>query len=294
MILNPLVTIVCSCYNHQDYVCKTLDSVMNQSYANIELIVVDDKSSDNSVEVIQAWLKKHPKVTFIQNSENLGITKSFNNAMKFAKGTYYMDLAADDILLPNCVDVLVTVYEKNSDAGIVFSNAEMIDYKDEFLHVYFDKERSSKIEQVIKQGNYYENLLRKSDVICSVSAMYKRSVFKDMSGYDERLYFEDLDFWLRVSRKYSVVFTNQILVQKRYLENSLEHAFFVKSHHTQNLYRSLYLVFEKAYHLNLQKSEFKALISRIYKQSKWAIRTFNVKYIFLYFKLFVKTLAKLV
>ncbi len=203
MISQPFVTIICSCFNHQDFVVKTLNSVKEQIYQNIELIVVDDGSKDNSVSVIKDWLLENPTVRLIENKENLGLTKSFNNAMTFATGAYYMDLAADDILLPNCVDELVKAHLANPEIGIVFSNAETIDSEDQIHQIYFDENRIIKIKKAIKNDNYYETLLKKSDIICSVSAMYRSSLFKELGGYDENLYFEDLDFWLRVSRTYS-------------------------------------------------------------------------------------------
>ena len=102
---NPLVTVICSCYNHENFVIESLNSVINQDYKNIELIIIDDFSSDNSKKTIKNWLLNYPEITFIANENNLGITKSFNNALKSAKGKYIIDLAADDILIPNCVDL---------------------------------------------------------------------------------------------------------------------------------------------------------------------------------------------
>jgi len=71
MTQKPLVTVICLCYNHQDYVIETLQSVLNQSYSNIEIIIVDDKSSDDSVSLISDFLKDHPQIKFIKNEKNV-------------------------------------------------------------------------------------------------------------------------------------------------------------------------------------------------------------------------------
>ena len=100
---NPLVSVICLCYNHADYVTESLDSVLNQEYKNIEIIIIDDCSTDNSVPVIDEWLQKYPSILFIKNKTNLGNTKSFNKALEIAKGAYIIDFATDDILMPNCI-----------------------------------------------------------------------------------------------------------------------------------------------------------------------------------------------
>jgi glycosyltransferase involved in cell wall biosynthesis len=85
---NPLVTIICLCYNQEDYVLESLSSVLNQDYPSLELIIVDDCSTDNSKSVIEKWLIDFPQIQFITNSINLGSTKSFNKALKKANGKY--------------------------------------------------------------------------------------------------------------------------------------------------------------------------------------------------------------
>lgn len=293
MSSSPLVTVICSCYNHSEYVLKSLDAVTNQTYPNVELIVVDDCSSDNSIEIIENWTRNKPKVLFIKNSKNLGLNRSFNHAMKSASGKYFMDLAADDILLPNCIETLVKSFEKNPDLAMVYSNAETINEKDEVKETFFNKAQTAKIKTAI-QDDFYQNILANSTYMCSVSALYNRNIFDTLNGYDENLYFEDFDYWLRISRKHPVEFIDIILVQKRFLENSMGNGFFVKSEHTHKLHTSFYIILKKAYSMNVEKSEYVALLQRIYKQTRWAIKTINVKHLFLYFILFTQTLFKLI
>ena len=78
---NPLVTIICLSYNHEKFVVETLNSVVNQNYSPIELIIVDDYSTDATKSIIEDWLLSHSDVRFIANEVNLGNTKSFNNAL---------------------------------------------------------------------------------------------------------------------------------------------------------------------------------------------------------------------
>jgi glycosyltransferase involved in cell wall biosynthesis len=293
MIDSPLVSVICTCYNHEDFVVECLNSVQNQTYQNIELIVVDDFSTDGSVAVIKHWQKEHPKIVFVRNKENLGITKSFNSAVRRSCGKYLIDLAADDFLLPNCVEKLVQVYEssKTHNPSIVYGNAAKIDRHGAFISVFFKDEMIQKIKEALPV-DFYRSLLSDSAYICSVSAMYDRLLFEELGGYDERLYFEDLDYWLRASKHRDVGFVDAVLVHKRFLPNSLEQGFFSRNRHTKKLHISMYDLLKKVYHLNTNKPEHAALIRRILKQIRWALKTLNFKYAYLYACFFLKVFWK--
>ena len=142
-----LVTVICLCYNHENFVTESLFSVMNQDYAFVELIIVDDCSTDNSKNIIKKWLLDYPEVRFISNEINLGNTKSFNKALQCAKGDYIIDLAADDVLLPNCISLQVKAFENSAfkNLGIVYGNAELINEKGDFESYYFPVDQNRNI-----------------------------------------------------------------------------------------------------------------------------------------------------
>ncbi|MEI6864585.1 glycosyltransferase [Flavicella sp.] len=289
----PIVSIVCSCYNHRDYVIDSIKSVLSQLYVNIELIVVDDFSSDDSVQVIKNFLISYPEVRFIQNKSNLGLNKSFNRAVKTSKGEYLIDLAADDLLLPHSVQCLVGVFlkAKNPNLALVFGNATDIDKNKVLGRNIINDLMIPKIHQAVKNG-YYKYLLKDSDYICSVSGLYNRRIFDELNGYDENLNFEDLDYWLRATKDYKILFVEHIVVYKRYLESSLGSGFAVSNDYTKKLQESFYLILEKAYFLNSNSDEYLALLKRILEQSKWAIKTMCFKYLYLYVILYCKSCYK--
>ena len=168
----PLVSVICLCYNHEEYVVEALNSVINQAYPNIELLIADDFSSDNSVSVIKSWLESHPDITFITNKTNLGNTKTFNTLAKIATGEYIIDLAADDILLPNCVEKQVTTFQNSGykKLGIVYGNLIEIEGNGNFLRNYYTNEDEP------KSGDIYKMVIGRTTQICSVSSMIKKSV----------------------------------------------------------------------------------------------------------------------
>ena len=99
--LLPWVTVICTSYNQQTFVAEALESVIAQSYPNVELIVIDNGSTDQTVTRIQAVILPYPAIRFIRNPINLGLNRAFNQGLALANGQYIIDLSADDVLLPD-------------------------------------------------------------------------------------------------------------------------------------------------------------------------------------------------
>ena len=256
----PLVSVICLSYNHEAYVVEALDSVINQAYPNIELLIADDCSTDNSVSVIQDWLQHHPNVYFLANEKNLGNTKTFNQLAKKAKGEFIIDLAADDVLLPNCIEKQATTFQnsKYDNLGIVYGNLIEIDENGNFIRNYYNEEDHP------ESGNIYKMVIGRTTKICSVSSMVKKSVFEKLGYYDENLAYEDLDLWVRASRIYEFEYIPELLIKKRILASSLS-SFFTKKKNprTKKLHKSSLKILYIAFKLNQSKDEHKALLGRI-------------------------------
>ncbi len=262
---NPLVSIICLAFNHEKFVVETLNSVVEQNYQPIELIIVDDCSTDNTKLVINNWLLSHPEIQFIVNEVNRGNTKSFNNALKFAKGEYIIDLAADDLIVPNGIELQINAFQnsKYQNLGVVYGNAEIINEDGSFNSYYFPVDADGKVISKRVTGNIYSSVLSTGDSICSVSALFKKSVFDFLEGYDETLDYEDLDSWIRASREYEFDFIDEVLVKKRTVTNSLGSNFYKKKH---RINVSTYKILKKALKLNCSKIEDLALQKRVHHE----------------------------
>ena len=271
---STLVTVICSSYNHSDFVTESIQSVLNQSYKNIQLIVVDDCSNDNSVSVIENFIVDYPEITFIKNKTNLGLTKSVTNAMRYAKGEYFIDLAADDILLPNCIENQLNTFKNSSykNLAIVYGNAELITEDGKHSSYYFDVDAHFKTKTKRPSGAIYGNVISSETTICSVSSMCKKEIFDKLNGYDTSLSYEDFDFWIRVSRDYNIEFIDEILIKKRIVTNSLQTTLYAKKNKTSY---STYRILSKAYKLNKNAYEHKILTKRVNFEILNSFRTSN-------------------
>ncbi|MCV2487282.1 glycosyltransferase family 2 protein [Flavobacterium sp. SH_e] len=287
----PLVTVICLCYNHEKFVIEALNSIVNQTYKNIEIIVADDFSNDNSKKVITDWLKNHPTAQFILSKINLGNTKTFNKALQFSKGEYIIDLAADDVLLKECVEKQVNAFlnSNKKNLAVVYGNAEVISENNNHIRYYYKVDADKKAIVKPASGDIYKAILSQSSMICSISSMMKKEVLIELNGYDENLSYEDLDIWIRASRNYNFEFIDSVLVQKRELANSLGNMFYKRfNSRTKKINRSTYLVIKKAIALNQTKEENKALLKRLHCEMEKAYRTLDISLFIKYIPLELK------
>ena len=244
---------------------QSIKSVLNQSYTNIEIIIVDDHSTDNSVSQIKKVLALHPEVTFIANQTNLGNCKSFNKALKISKGEYIIDLATDDEILSTRVELGVkSLQEHGKDYGVNYCLVKEVDSLGNQLYSKKD---------ISPEGDLYQLLIQKY-FINPTSMIARREVLEKMNGYDESLHYEDFDFWVRSSRYFKYCHTPAALVIRRVL----------KSGHGQKQYafnsdqmRSTFIVCMKVFDLNKSGEEDRALVNRVKYELKHALFRLNLK-----------------
>ena len=132
----PLVSIVACCYNHEKYIEETLDSIISQTYGNIEIIIIDDFSTDQSVKKINMWIEENKcKCLFIKNTENLGVVKTLNKALKKCNGKYFSLIACDDIFLKKKIENQIKIFENLSEEFVaIYSDAYTIDENSSYLY----------------------------------------------------------------------------------------------------------------------------------------------------------------
>ena len=267
----PLVTVICTCYNHSEYVEKALNSVSSQTYKNIQLIIVDDYSSDNSIEIIESWLTKNKADIFIKNETNLGLTKSFNRAFKKANGEFFIDLAADDKLLPHCVEKQVFTFNQfpKDEVAIVYGNASITIKETYETYLYFDRFPQEKRTTKPNDGLIYKELIDHSNTICSVSAMVNSNLFKKVGCYDENLEYEDYDLWLRFASDYPILYIDDVLVERLKVKTSLGNINYKRFNKKAVKFKySTYLVVKKTFNMNQTKAEDLSSIRKIKKELK--------------------------
>lgn len=210
----PLVSTIALCYNQAKFAVETLDSIKNQTYQNIELIIMDDCSSDDSVDVIENWINENQyPCFFIKHEKNQGICKTLNEAFSHCKGEYLQMIACDDIMLPEKTALQVDLMnEQPDDVAVIYSDAYLIK-EDGSPHYGWFIQRYKQFSDV-PSGNIYEELL-KGNFIPAMSVLIRTKVIEEIGGWDEDLSYEDHDCWLRVAQLYEFTFMPKPIVKYR-------------------------------------------------------------------------------
>ena len=228
LIQPPLVSVVALSYNHENYLEQTLESIRNQSYSNVELIICDDFSTDGSRQKINDWVAQNNiSVKKIYNEQNIGICKSLNLATSVATGKYISFIACDDIMLPDKLTTQVKEFEGLADDYfIIYSDAQIIDSDGKLQPEKFI-ERLKAV--ATPPTGYIFDSVKVRNFIPAMSVLLKREIFDKVGVWDEDLLYEDWDFWLRVTKHYKAYYSNVISVKYRLHTNNFHASGALKS-----------------------------------------------------------------
>lgn len=282
---NPLVSVICLCYNHERFVEASIRSVIEQTYPNIEIIVVDDHSTDSSVREIENLQKEYPLIKFYPLKENVGNCKAFNIGLANSTGDFIIDLASDDLLLADRVSKgVIALNNAGESYGVNFCNAAIINAESIILNHFYPIDQNGRANATFPQGDLYVDLIKRY-FICSPTMLIRREVFTKLNGYDEELAYEDFDFWVRSARDFNYCFTDEVLVQKRKLKGSMSERQYQRKSEQM---RSTLVICKKIMDMNRTKSEKKALRKRIYYEMRQCIKVMDTRLFFDYLKLLLK------
>lgn len=218
-INRPLVSVVVITYNSKDFVIETLESIKNQSYKNLELIISDDSSSDNTVELCEKWLDDNKNFFYaskiITIEKNSGIPTNCNRGVRNSQGEWIKIIAGDDLLISDCLQNFLNFVDINQTAEIIYSktlrftgNVSEKNFLD-YSFTGYDKFFKSDVNQ------QYQMLLRRN--FCDgPTVFFKKSTFDSIGGFNENYRFEDYPFGLKAAKnKIKLYFMDEFTVHYR-------------------------------------------------------------------------------
>jgi len=207
---DPLVSIIIPCYNHEKYIEKCIMSVVNQTYKNIELIVIDDGSKDNSPAILEKLQKQYG--FFLEIQSNMGLAKTLNKAIRnYSHGKYIVGCGSDDFLTLDRIEKQVRYIEAHPEYVMVCGKAYMVDEDSKIIEGF------SIIDPVIDpvKDVTFESLLERNPIPSS-SVMIRKDVWEECGGYNENTVVEDLDLWLKVAYRYTIGYMDDYFVYYRW------------------------------------------------------------------------------
>lgn len=179
--MTKLVSIIIPCFNQEKYITDAILSAENQTYKDIEIVFIDDCSTDNSLEVVNELKNKYSNIVVLKNETNLGVVDSRNKAIDVAKGFYILPLDGDDTIEPTYIEDAVKVFEEKPDVGFVYCKARKFGAVNEVWNLpKFNKES-------FIFGNCIVN-----------SSLFRKSDFIKLGKYKSYMYSwtEDYDLWM--------------------------------------------------------------------------------------------------
>lgn len=216
-----LVSVTVITYNSSKYVLETLDSIKAQTYQNIELIISDDCSGDNTMQLCKNWCEQNKerfaRIQYVEVEQNTGVSANCNRADCACQGEWVKLIAGDDLLLPNCITDFMEYVIKNQDVVCVFGKIEIFDEKHKKV-IKNDTWPNYSIFKLNTSHDQYEYLLNKGNGIPAASCFYNRKRMLDLGiRYDERIPFiEDRPRWLQLLRKEVILhFVDKTVVRYR-------------------------------------------------------------------------------
>ena len=203
---NPLITVYITNYNYGNYIEKCISSVLEQTYENYEIIIIDDGSKDNSKKILKKF-EKNNKIRIIYQ-KNRGLNISNNIAIKLSRGKYIIRVDADDWLKGSALEVLYNEISKDKKIAMVFSNYYEVD-KDGFLINEYIRHDFSKVKLLDKPAHGACSLIDKKKILM-------------VRGYNTNFNCQDgYDIWFKFITKFKVKHVNKSLFYYRQHEKSL-------------------------------------------------------------------------
>ena len=265
----PLVSIAVASYNHGKFIGALIQSVLDQTFSDFELIICDDRSTDNSRVVIESFQDIRIKKCF--NDKNLGVVANINKAISLTRGKYVVVIGSDDLMFPDNLKRKVEVLEKNPHVGLIYS--DFVDIDEEGNSTGRRRARNPSHDAVYAKEDFFVRLMEESNFIASPSVVVRKECYSRLGLYDERLRAaQDYEMWLRISLHYDCAYLSDSLVQYRWHSTNVTHDYLNENRQAGSAQESLckeiamesYHAFKKDFLSNVSLAKIYEDIGRFY------------------------------
>lgn len=211
----PLISVVMPAHNAQKYLGSAIESILNQTFKKFELIIVNDASADKTLQIIKSFAKKDSRIRIINNKKRLDIAGSLNNGIKMARSDIIARMDADDISLPNRLEIQYKLINNSKKIAVVGANIVVMDPQEKDISARSYPANSKDLKACFFKYSPFAHPV----------VMFRKKIFDEVGGYDpEYSPTEDLDLWFRMGIKHEFKSVPQLLLRYRLSESSSSHS----------------------------------------------------------------------
>ena len=255
------VSIMVLTFNRSKLLKETIDSILNQTFKDFEIIVVDNYSSDNTEEIINSY--NDIRIRYFKNRNNGLLSINRNFAIKKSKGEFIAICDDDDLWFPQKLEKQLLEFNKDKEIGLVCTNGFI------FNNMGLQKKMNKSKTKYIS----LKDLLKGNTIICC-SVMIKKSFLDNVGIFDESKEIftaEDYELWLRISKKHKIKYIDTVLVKYRLHNNALQNTYLTE----KNTLKIFYNVYKKLlYKKIIDNKTYKKSLKRL-KYKKFRFKIFN-------------------
>lgn len=195
--MQPLVSVCIPAYNSSATIANTIRSILGQTYQNIEVIIADDKSSDNTVEIIEALAAEDERVKLYRNEQNLGMVGNWNHCIELCKGEFIKLICADDMIEPNAIEEEARAMQEHPTVNLVESDTRLVDINGKTTGAFKRYPKNGLVDgkKVARASLLWNNFFG-----APVNNLMRRSTLEQIGGFDSKFtYILDFDMWIRLA-----------------------------------------------------------------------------------------------
>ena len=204
----PKISVVMPCYNEETNVGSAIESILSQTFQDIELIIIDDCSTDKTYEILEKYEERDSRIRVFRNSVNMGVAESANIGIKNSKGDYIARMDADDVSLPKRLEKQYQYMKENKNTILLGTLCENID-------CYGNR----KLIHLPNQDKEIREYLKKDNPFIQSSIMFKKIFSGSLIQYKELKVYEDYDLWLRLGGYGEYHILDEVLVIRKEDDN---------------------------------------------------------------------------
>jgi len=199
----PLVSVIIPTYNRANRLSKAVNSVLSQTFSDLEVIVVDDYSTDNTTNKVQELIQQDQRVKYLRQEQNQGAPAARNRGIKQAQGKYIGLLDDDDQYLPEKIQEQVKIFENSKkDIGLVYGG---------FKNIVLNSDCEDRVKTPTIKGDIFKALLEKC-FVGSPTVLIKKKCFEKVGYFDEKLQScQDWDMWTRIAKEFKADYAEQVV-----------------------------------------------------------------------------------